>query len=108
MASSTLSADRGPTGRSALWGGVAPTPCEVKGTTRREIRGEIVERFEEEAGAREWSFVKIAVDVGADTGPIDMRGVGTAKVSEEGVEGPLRNGAEAAALAYDVVVSGGR
>ena len=44
---------------------------------------------------------------GANTGPIDMRGVGTAVVSEEGAEVPFRNGAEAAVIAYCVVVRGG-
>ena len=36
---------------------------------------------EKEAGMREWSFAKIAVDGGADTGLIDMRGIGMAVVS---------------------------
>ena len=40
--------------------------------------------------------MKIAMDVGADTGPIDMRGIGTAVVSEEGAEVPFRKGVEAA------------
>ena len=93
----TLSSDRGSTVSSVLGVesscGAALTLREVEGTKFWEL---CVGRFEEEAGAREWSFAKIAVDVGADTGPIDMRGVGTAVVSEEGAEVPFRNGAEAA------------
>ena len=69
---------------------------------------EVVGRLEEEVGGKEWSFNKIDVDVGADTGPIDMRGVGTTVVSEEGAEVPFRNVAEVAVLAVCEVVSGGR
>ena len=59
-------------------------------------RGYIVVRLEEECGAREWSLANIAIDVGTDTGPIDMRGVGTTLVSEEGAEVPFFNGEEEA------------
>ena len=45
---------------------------------------------------------------GADTGPIDMRGVGTVVVREKGAEIPFQDGAEVAMVAFYVVVSGGR
>ena len=45
--------------------------------------GKILVRVEEEGVAREWSFAKIAVDMGADIGLIEMSGDGTAVVSKE-------------------------
>ena len=38
--------------------------------------------MEDEVSARDWSLAKMAVEEGVDTEPIDMRGVGTAVVSE--------------------------
>ena len=84
--------------------GVAPTSCEAEGTAHREGREEVVGAVEEEGGARVWSLSKMAADVGADKGSSDMRGAGTAVVSEEGAEVPLVSGIEAVEC---VVVSRG-
>ena len=53
------------------------------------------------------SFAKVALDVGTDTGSIDMRGVGTAMVREEGAQIPFPKGAEVALVAVCEVVRGG-
>ena len=47
------------------------------------------------------------MDVGADKGPKDMRGVGMGVVSEEGSEVPFCNSGEVAALSFCEVVDGG-
>ena len=87
--------------------GAVLTTCEVEGFTYWEVCGVVLVRLKEEGGAREWSFTKIAVDVGANTGLIDMREVGKAVISEEGAEVSFRNGAEEAVLMLREVVNRG-